>query len=321
MTRILLILLLFLGQFDAHSQIDVISGESSIDWPTSVSEDVIKKEAKEKAIINGIERKYGQVVLQGNSTYIKNLSNGEMLESQSVFYSSSQSLLKGEFLRMIGSETYEVFSEKRKINGKKEQLRVIKCKITFEAKEVAEQLPQFTVVSSVCESKPLNCKTTLFYNGDKIYIYFKTPVKGYLAIYADYLIEGKHYCSRYLPVKENGDLAYSSCLKVDEAKEYTFFSQNNTQFSEGFISKEVVLVTNENTEPMRFFVIFSEDPISSPQLSEIPVSQSFKEKNTGYQLPLGIRSEKFQEWIYQQRAFNKKFQHKLIDITISKFRE
>ncbi|MFY8020920.1 MAG: hypothetical protein ACOVP1_06975 [Bacteroidia bacterium] len=321
MSRFLIFLLFFFVQFDALSQIDVLTGESSIDWPSFISEDAIKKEAKEKAIINGIERKYGQVVLQGNSTYVKNLSNGQMQESQSVFYSSSQSLLKGEFLRMIGSESYEVLTEKRKINGKKEQLRVIKCKITFEAKEVAEQLPQFTVVSSVCEAKPLNCKTNLFYNGDRIFIYFKSPIKGYLAIYADYIIEGNHYCSRYLPVKENGDLTYNSCLKVEGEKEYTFFASDNKQFSDGFVSQEVVLVTNENTEPMRFFIIFSENPISSPQLSEIPVSQNFKEKNKGYHLPLGIRSEKFQEWIYQQRAFNKKFQHKLLDITISKFRE
>jgi hypothetical protein len=315
-----LIIILFGITGTLCAQIDEIDGTATMEWLTSMSEEEVKLKVKEKAILNGLEKKYGQVILQGNTTYVKNLSSGNLTESQSVFYSSSNSLVKGEFLRQLGQEKYNVFQDKRRNGSIKEIVKVIRCDISFEAKEVEEVKVLFSCFSTICAEKPLNCKTSTFYDNDNFYLYLKSPTPGYFMVFADFEFEGNHYSSQYLPVDQNG-AGFSGGIQIKAGEEYVFFSKLVEKKISNFHSKEVLMVAEMPIETNRFFLILSEKPITTPLLSEIPITKQSEYGRKELVFPKGIRSEKFQSWLYQQRAYNKAFSHQVLDITIKKFKE
>jgi hypothetical protein len=304
--------------FSMAQNIDVLKGKYSIEWPASESMDAVKMKVKEKAIIHAIENYYGQVIIQGNATYIKNEISGTKVESKSSFNSIAETFVKGEVLRII-SEKYTEIKEKRKLDGHKQWVREISCEIDFEAREVKENPILLKSYFSICEESAYKCKTTSFYDGDNVYLVFKSPKSGFLSVYLNQEIDGKQFTSRFLPI---GSDNFEGGIPVKADKEYIFFSKKVEGMIEGFRSHDFMMKSiDARKELSRFYLLFSTKPIDKPELMHIQVSEEYQRKMKGFRIPPGIFTENFLHWLHLERISDKDLVLEIIDITLDKYRD
>ena len=89
-------------------QIVKTSGEAQVEWPDTKSRNQVQQEAKDLATIDALERAFGRVIVQGNSTYLTNLNTGEQTETRSVFNMIANTSVKGEVLDVLNENYKEV---------------------------------------------------------------------------------------------------------------------------------------------------------------------------------------------------------------------
>ena len=119
----------------AQSEVVPSEGEATIEWTPDKSEIQVKKEAEEAATVDAIERAFGRIVIQSNSTYLQNINTGEKTETTTVFNSISGSDVKGEVVEVSGIR-FEEIEEGAIVEGKKSKIRSIHCIIRVKVKPV-----------------------------------------------------------------------------------------------------------------------------------------------------------------------------------------
>jgi len=151
MKRITILNILFiLCPFLLFSQQTVkTSGEAQIELTENRSRQDVKKEAYDMATVNALERAFGSVIIQGNSTYISNINTGEKTETNSVFNMIANTSVKGEGVEMI-NEKYEDVKGYKLIDGNKIEVIEILCEITIRARELTEPPIDFTTYPLAC---------------------------------------------------------------------------------------------------------------------------------------------------------------------------
>lgn len=104
-------------------------------------------------------------------------------------------------------------------------------------------------------------KSNTFNSGNSLYLYFKSPVDGYLSIYLD---DSKNIY-KILPYK---DMESKSCVKVIADKEYIFFSKSKEHNYFGNRVDELELFTPLRNELDKLHILFSEKQYLKPRLTE-----------------------------------------------------
>lgn len=318
MKKITILNILFiLSPFILLSQQKVkTSGEAQVELTENRSRQDVKKEAKDMATVNALERAFGSVIIQGNSTYISNVNTGEKTETNSVFNMIANTSVKGEVVEVI-SEKYEDVKGYKVIEGKKIEVTDILCKITIKARELAEPPVDFTTFPLACTN--INCKTTSFAENDDFFLYFLSPITGYLSVYLD----DKGYSQRLLPYK-NMPVEYESGMPVKADREYVFFSKKpeHNYFEDKDFEEDVYTLYSDSKKDInRLFIIFSKTPLNKPKLvSNVKTGQLTKQElDEGYTMPKTLKSENFQKWLNKNRSYREKdMQVDIIDITITK---
>ena len=318
MKRITILNILFIvSPFILLSQQTVkTSGEAQVELTENRSRQEVKKEAKDMATVNALERAFGSVIIQGNSTYISNVNTGEKTETNSVFNMIANTSVKGEVVEVI-SEKYEDVKGYKVIEGKKIEVTDILCKITIKARELAEPPVDFTTFPLACIN--INCKTTSFAENDDFFLYFLSPITGYLSVYLD---DGKD--SQCLLPYSNMPVEYESGMPVKADREYIFFSnkpEHNYFEDEDFEEDVYTLYSESKKDINRLFIIFSKTPLNKPKLvSNVKTGQLTKQElDEGYTMPKTLKSEDFQKWLNKNRSYRKNdMQVDIIDITITK---
>ena len=318
MKKITILNILFiLSPFILLSQQKVkTSGEAQVELTENRSRQDVKKEAKDMATVNALERAFGSVIIQGNSTYISNVNTGKKTETNSVFNMIANTSVKGEVVEVI-SEKYEDVKGYKVIEGKKIEVTDILCKITIKARELAEPPVDFTTFPLACTN--INCKTTSFAENDDFFLYFLSPITGYLSVYLD----DKGYSQRLLPYK-NMPVEYESGMPVKADREYVFFSKKpeHNYFEDKDFEEDVYTLYSDSKKDInRLFIIFSKTPLNKPKLvSNVKTGQLTKQElDEGYTMPKTLKSENFQKWLNKNRSYREKdMQVDIIDITITK---
>jgi len=276
-----------------------VTGQSQIEWPDNMTRDQIVKQAEELASIDALERAFGRVIVQGNSTYITNIQTGEKAETNSVFNTIANTSVKGEILDVLKKEIFEIKGFKS-IAGKLTEVTEIKCVITIIAREIETPPIEFSVFTLGCDN--INCQKEIFRNGDDFYLYFSSPVSGYLTIF----IDDKLNSSRLLPYRSMSR-EYESAVPIDADKSYILFSLAQNMFK-GVAVDEYKLTTTIPEEMNRLFIIFSKRAFEKPRLEN---------NSNSIELPLQMPSENFQKWLNKTRCYFKDdMQLQIIDITI-----
>lgn len=189
--RCVFILLALMNLLTISAQkIEKVHGEYTYHVPDNVSLEEGKRTALERVKIQALADAFGTLVSQSNSTIVKN-ENGK---SSVGFLSIGGSNVKGEWIETIGEPKFDIFYEsnmltiKVTIDGKAREIK--NAAIDFEAK----------LLRNGTEEK---YESDEFRKGDDLYLYFKSPINGYLAVICWMRIRSKSFVSCHTKVLES----------------------------------------------------------------------------------------------------------------------
>lgn len=320
MKKIILLSLIFFALLKfSYSQekpkIVKASGEAQVEWnKNSESLEQSKERAKALAIVNALESAFGVVVVQGNSTYIKNVNTGTKTETQTNFNMIGNSVVKGEVIEILKIKFHEINYDK-KIDRKKIEFTDIKCIVTLNAKEITDSKLDIETKTLACTDK--KCEATAYKDGDDFFVYFRSPVDGFLSIYLD---DTKNTV-RLLPYMEMPE-GTANNFKIKADKEYILFSDKDEfdYFNDKYFVEDTYELFSEDVKDLnRVFIVFSKKTLNKPSLKkglDLENYNDYLEK--GYQAPLQTSSEDFQRWLIKNRSLRGDMQVEIIDITIEK---
>lgn len=230
--------------------------------------------AREKAL----EYQFGRDIYQGNVMTIDEQS-GEMT-------SISESYVKGSWVSTISESCKKVVDARGNV--------WMRCSVKGRAKALTKPPIYFVAEPLDCEDK--RCKTTAFFNDEDFYLYFRSPVDGFVAAY--FMMEDQVQC--LLPYE--GMEGNSKAVEAD--KEYVLFSEKS--------APDYFMFTDKNMETDLLIVIFSPTDFTKPILNE------GQPDSDHYELPKQLSIEEFQKWLGRQRAAYEDLEVKNIVVTINK---
>lgn len=123
-----------------------------------------------------------------------------------------------------------------------------------------------------------------FRSGDDMYLYFKSPVDGYLAVYLLDETEQTVYC--LLPYKASSEGTY----QIEHDRPYILFSAKNESDTSCVVDEYTMTCTRE-VEFNDIYVIFSPNPFTKA------ISNEFENEI----LPRQLSFKDFQKWLVKNR--------------------
>lgn len=296
---ICLLSLLFLPSLLWSQKVVSEQGVFKMKVEKSVSELQAEKYCIEHARIDAIEKAFGQTIVQGNSTYIKNERTGSTTESKTVFNLMSESLVNGEWVEDIKPPKID----KEFIDGELWMTATVYGKI----REIKEVPIMFK--SSLLSCPSAECKTTTFNNKQSVYLSFVAPEDGYISVYCD--VPDEHTTYRMLPYKADQNIS-SYPVKADQAYLF-FYPKASSAIQQGKVDEFTFLLAKPNTpEVNKLFVLFRpKNEIAKPLLSNGKPMNDIQ-----LEMPLNIESEAFQLWLQRLRRAESDIQLESIVVSI-----
>lgn len=242
-----------------------------------------KLAALEAAKLQAIASEFGTVITQSNVQKETSV-NGE---ESSYFSQLSASEVKGEWMEDIGEPEYEISFV--------QDMLVVKCKVCGRARELSNEAVDFTamVLRNGTEAKFADAN---FRNGDDMFLLFRSPADGYVAIY---LIDETPNAYCLLPYMDNSK--GQQAIKHNE--EYVFFSP--AKALKGEQADEYTLTCDKEIERNQIYVIFSPKPFTKALDSQADES-----------LPRQLSYENFARWLSTCRKRDPKMGVKVMHIEI-----
>lgn len=239
--------------------------------PENVTLEEAKHTALDRAKISAIADAFGTLVTQSNSMVITN-QNGE---SDNRFFSLGGSEVKGEWIETTKEPVYNIKYE----NG----MLVVIVEVTGHIQEVVSAGIDFMakILRNGTEEK---FESSEFRNGDDMYLYFKSPVDGYLAVYLLDETTQEVYC--LLPYKASGEGAY----RIEHDKPYIFFSAKNEQNNPSIVD-EYTMTCARDVEFNDIYIVFSPNPFTKANVN----------KTNNEILPRQLSHAEFQKWLAKNR--------------------
>lgn len=291
-----------------------VNGTWQMEIPDNLSKLEVLKQVKDLAQINALEREFGSVVVQGNSTYISNEQTGTKTRTKSVFNFIADRCVIGKITKEIKTEFREMCGS-RKIGGKEVSFIEITCDVEAEALKITT--PPLDIKAFPLSCTDEKCQTTDFKNLANLYLFFSSPKSGYITVYLDSNNDTTQCIYPYPDWPESYEegvpvVADKKYILFSEKQEFNYFPGENIKFGHW------QLFTNkEGAQDMNvLFVIFSKTPINKPFLSGVSAMQ---DGGKTYKLPKYLKSADFQNWLHKYQSFDDtNFQVAIIDITITK---
>lgn len=255
--------------------------------PENISLEEAKRIALERAKIQAIADEFGTIVSQSNTTMVSN-RNGE---SSADFFSLGGSEVKGEWIETIGQPSYDISYE--------QNMLVVKVTVSGRIREIVSA--QIDIKAEVlCNGTDLKFARTDFKSGDDLYLYFQSPVDGYLAVYLLDEVSQMVYC--LLPYKSSSEVV----TPIEHDKPYIFFSAKHTG-DKAHLVDEYTMTCNSAVERNTIYVVFSPNEFAKANSN-----------NTEELLPQELSYEDFQKWLSKWRVRDKKMKVRNVQIVINK---
>lgn len=236
--------------------------------------------ALQQARYEAVRREFGERVTN-QTDYIASEGNGKGTET---FRQHSGTELKADWIETISEEV----REQRFDRG----YWTVTVYVEGRAQEIASAGVDFEY-HILRNGTELRHEDRNFRNRDRLYLQFKAPVDGYLAVYV--VDDMTAYC--ILPYQEQADGIY----RVKANQEYTFFSEQHLQPDETGFHPVMRLVTSADTgaEVNEVYVIFSTKPFTKRTDREgTVVDQTDKHTLT---LARNIPIDDFHDWLARCR--------------------
>lgn len=296
MRKSLITIILFAFSLPIFSQkLKTVEASYTYHAPENVTLEQAKRTALERAQIQALADEFGTIVSLSNSTRIEN-KNGQ---SKVDFLSIGDSEVKGEWIETIGEPKYDISYEG--------SMLVVSVKVKGKAREIVSASIDFKahVLRNGTDDK---FESDEFKSGDDLYLSFRTPVNGYLAVY---LIdaEGQAYC--LLPYRNQTEGIYT----VKANQRYLFFSTKEALQDEQSMVDEYVMTCERESEHNQIYVIFSPKPFMKAVDRE-SVKEIADDAIAGF--PRELFSSEFRKWLAKTRSHDQNMSVKMIPISIRK---
>ena len=255
--------------------------------PENISLEEAKRIALERAKIQAIADEFGTIVSQSNTTLVSN-RNGE---SSSDFFSLGGSEVKGEWIETIAQPEYDINYE--------QSMLVVKAMVSGRIREIVSA--QIDIKAEVlCNGTDLKFARTDFKSGDDLYLYFQSPVNGYLAVYLLDEVSQMVFC--LLPYKSSSE----AVTPIEKDKSYIFFSAKHAGDKGHWVDEYTMTCTNP-VERNTIYVVFSPNEFAKANSN-----------NVDELLPQELSFEEFQRWFSEGRIKDKKMIIECKQIMINK---
>lgn len=301
MKRILtLISILALFSFAAFAQNDKAKEKkSSATYQINLTQsDFTEAEAcqkcKEYAMIEAIEKQFGRVVVQGNTTIVQNTTTGEETETTQIFNTIAETFVNGEWIETL-DESCERFVYEEEF--------WVKCSIKGKVRELTQPKIELKTATLKCLDK--DCVSSEYEDGDSFYMYLKSPVDGYVTIF----ISDATTAQRLLPYSSMPK-GMMNAVEVRADEEYILFSSDMDKLGLREYVDEYELYAETRLDQNRLYVIYSEKPLTKPMLS--------KNEEEEFEMPMELKAEDLQKWMSKQKRYNPEMVVFRSDITIKK---
>ncbi len=267
-----------------------------------ISKEELKEELRMQAKLDAIERQFGSIIEQE--------SRIEINEGGTTFDIVGDRYLKGEWLQTTKEKFTEEY-KKVKTRGSKNKIEIwLKCDIEGVIREMAHPEIKFEFTTTNCPDKL--CRTTDFIEGESMFLFFNSPVEGYLSVFT---VEGEE-AFRILPYQQM-PVDFGQHIPIESDKEYMFFSADEKhdyfeEFSPDF-ADELIMTTEMENEFIYLYVIFSTNKFIKPTLN-----QSYSSEESDLIVPGSLRAEEFESWLAENRILNQDFYFKKLRLKISK---
>lgn len=269
-----------------------------------------KSLAIERAKIDALRKEFGEVVVQGNSTYLKNSSTGDLQSSTSAFNFLSETFVNGEWVSDINPPTINQTTRKT-ISGDELWIEV---KVYGYVRALEPVIQNCRIQTLSCPK--ITCQTTSFNHGQSFYMSFQSPVSGYLTVYLDNPEDQKTY--KILPYsKMQGNIS----IPIVADKPYIFFDRDLEKEMNLSLTDELELSIERSSNPQelnKLFVIFSPNADLGKPILSSSSQTSIQDSNTKYILPPHLTSPDFQRWLNTLRSKDRQIQLYTETITISR---
>lgn len=243
MKKIVLILIAMLSVSALYAQrTEKVTGTYTYYAPENVSLEEAKRIALDRAKLQAIADEFGTIVSQSNSTVTIN-KNGQ---TDSRFLSLGGSEVKGEWIETTKEPEYKVSYEGNML--------IVSVTVSGKIREITNA--GIDIIAKVLRNgTEEKFESNEFRNGDDMYLYFKSPVDGYLDVYLLDETTQEVFC--LLPYKASGVGAYP----IEHDKPYVLFSPKHEKNNPSFVD-EYTLTCSREVEFNDLFVIFSPNPFN-----------------------------------------------------------
>lgn len=285
--RILYSLLLLAFSVVAFSQkMEKVTAAYTYYAPENVSKADAMRIALERAKITAIADAFGTIVTQSNTNVIS-VQNGKTDER---FFSLGGSEVRGEWIETLNEPVYDIRYEG--------DMLVVSVEVTGRIREILGAGIDFTakVLRNGVEEKFVSSE---FRSGDDLFLYFKSPVDGYLTVYLLDETSGDVFC--LLPYRTSGEGAY----RIEHDKPYVLFSSKHEANNPGEVD-EYNMTCNGDKEYNDVYVIFSPNPFAKANANE----------SMSDVLPRQLSFEDYQKWLAKLRKKDRDSCVKKIEIQI-----
>lgn len=261
-----------------------VSGEYTYYAPLNVAPNVAKETAIEKAKIQALADAFGTLIDMHSTSVIQN-DNGK---SNSNFLSLGESTVKGEWLGDTREPEVQLnFAE---------EFMIVNAKVWGRAREIASA--RIDINAKLLKNTTSDYDEDRFHHGENIYLSFRSPAKGYLAVY---LMDEGGDVNCLLPYEEDEDGQFM----VKANKSYMLFSENDAE--KGEVCEEYVLTCAKGDLVQNMvYVIFSPNKFTKANDDE-----SFKVVDVNgklERLPRQLPFADFQKWLLKCRRADKDMQ-------------
>lgn len=273
MKRVMLLVSLLLSTTVLFAQ-DIVEVEGEYTYVTSSEMSVAeaKRVAQERAKLQALADRFGTAIRQQNSTHINNSNTASTID----FLSIGNSEVKGEWVADIKEPVFEIsFSDNNLI---------VKASVWGKAREIISASVDISAFL-LRNGKERKYESDVFRNGDDMYLKFRSPIDGYLAIY---LVDENSMAYRLLPYS-GVDVGAQF---VESGKDYVFFDSDcaSTEQERNTID-ELTITTDKNVEHNEIFILFSANQFIKPNDSK-----------TDESLPKSLNADVFQKWLAKNRT-------------------
>lgn len=239
--------------------------------PGDLGMDQAKHEALKEAKSAALSTKYGTIISQSSSMFVKD-SEGEVYENFVSFLGSEE---KGEWIADLEEPEFNI--------GYGDEGLVVTVSVCGLASKINSTYTDLQV-KLLCNGTEPKFENDIFNNNDDFYISFRSPQSGYVAVY---LTDESSKVYRLLPYS-GSNLASMPVIKDTH---YIFFSPKHANDDEPV--DELVLTCTKPVEFNRIHVVFS--PRQLVKANDTKISDL---------LPSELTNAEFQQWLAKNRSKN-----------------